>query len=108
VSSAKAARPAAEVSAHGPQEVDLLAGEIDFTAITKLAENQGVADEIALLRARWRPTWVHGAKRGFEGERQGSYPPGFARWPLDKRNAWWSGFNRGYHDRLRLSSEKEG
>lgn len=24
------------------------------------------------------------------------YPPGFAGWPLDRRNAWWAGANLGY------------
>jgi hypothetical protein len=71
----KVTGPAAE-SANGPQEVDLLAGEIDFTAITKLAENQGGEGEVALLRARWRPTWIHGARSGFEG--RVCYPTGFA------------------------------
>jgi hypothetical protein len=108
----KASRPAAEVSANGPREIrSALAGKIDLLANKSLPENQDsarVAEERAMLRARWRSAWEHGARVGFEGERRqgGSYPQGFARWPLDQKNAWYSGFNRGFHDRLRLASEE--
>jgi hypothetical protein len=68
-----------------------------------------VADEIAILRALWPAEWERGARTGFEGEPDGgSYPPNFHTWPLDRRNAWFSGFVRGYLDRLRITSEKEG
>jgi hypothetical protein len=43
----------------------------------------------------------------FPGEREaGGYPAGFHRWPLERRNAWVAGFNGGFHDRLRYSSER--
>jgi hypothetical protein len=108
----KAAKPAAEVSARGPRDVDQPGGRIDTDANKPSAENQDsarVAEGRALLRARWRSAWEHGARCGFEGERAGgSYPPGFARWPLDQRNSWFCGFNVGFHDRMRLSDEEEG
>jgi hypothetical protein len=52
-----------------------------------------------------------GARCGFlqreEGPRDpGGYPRGFHRWPLERRNAWFAGFNVGYHDRLRLSQSE--
>ena len=47
-----------------------------------------------------------GARCGYSGdypgEREpGGYPKGFHRWPLERRNAWFAGFNVGFHDRLR-------
>jgi hypothetical protein len=57
-----------------------------------------VLDKAARLRARWSSEWAQGARAGFEGK---SYPAGFSAWPLDRRNAWFSGFNRGYCDRER-------
>jgi hypothetical protein len=87
-----------------------LAGKINRVDNKSLPENQDsarVAEERALLRARWRSAWEHGAKRGFEGEHAGgSYPQHFARWPLDQRNSWFCGFNVGFHDRMRLSEEE--
>jgi hypothetical protein len=67
-----------------------------------------LSDEVAMIRARWRSAWDKGARCGFKGETDGgSYPQGFHDWPLDRRNAWFCGFNRGYHDRLRLAAEQE-
>lgn len=40
-----------------------------------------------------------GARRAFQGDKL--YPPGFAAWPLDRRNAWFAGFNVGYGLRKR-------
>jgi hypothetical protein len=38
-----------------------------------------------------------GARRAFQGVKR--YPRGFTDWPLDRRNAWFAGFNVGYCDR---------
>jgi hypothetical protein len=60
------------------------------------------SDKAARIRARWPSEWAQGARVGFGGARVGSsYPRGFCAWPLDRRNAWFSGFNRGYCDRER-------
>ncbi len=64
-------------------------------------------------RERWRTEWRDGARCAFlgqfEGEREiGGYPRGFHAWPLARRNAWFAGFNRGFHDRLHLVSEGAG
>jgi hypothetical protein len=40
-----------------------------------------------------------GAKRAFTGDKL--YPQGFLKWPLQRRNAWYAGFNKGYSDRKR-------
>ena len=71
------------------------------------ATNTRPADEVARLRQRWPDEFRDGARcaflRRFDGARQeGGYPLGFRRWPLERRNAWFAGFNRGFHDRLGL------
>ena len=38
-----------------------------------------------------------------DGEREkGGYPVGFHAWPLERRNAWFAGFNLGYARQKRL------
>jgi hypothetical protein len=69
--------------------------------------NTSPADEVARLTQRWPDEFRDGARcaflRRFDGARQkGGYPPGFDHWPLERRNAWFAGFNRGFHDRLGL------
>jgi hypothetical protein len=64
-------------------------------------------DEVARLRRRWPDEFRDGARSGllllFDGPREkGGYPSGFHIWALERRNAWFAGFNRGFHDRLRL------
>jgi hypothetical protein len=67
-------------------------------------------------RERLRRAWPHefedGARcaflRRFDGERErGGGPLGFHRWPLERRNAWYAGFNIGLHDRIRFELEQE-
>jgi hypothetical protein len=65
------------------------------------------AIELTTLRERWSAEYRDGARCAFlqqyEGQRdRGGYPSGFADWPLERRNAWFAGFNRGFHDRLGL------
>jgi len=65
------------------------------------------------LRRRWPDEFRDGARcaflREFEGEREagGCYPRGFRRWPLSRRNAWYAGFNVGFHDRIRRAQKAE-
>jgi hypothetical protein len=61
-----------------------------------------VPDKAARLRARWSSEWAQGAAAALEGK---TYPAGFSAWSIDRKNGWWSGYNRGRHDRLRLLSE---
>jgi hypothetical protein len=68
------------------------------------------ADQLAAFRSRWPDEFRDGARcaflRRFDGDREpGGYPLGFHAWLLDRRNAWLAGFNRGFHDRLRLAQE---
>jgi hypothetical protein len=69
-----------------------------------------VEREIAELRSRWPDEFKDGARcaflRRYDGKREkGGYPLGFRRWPLDRRNAWFAGSNKGYHDRTCLVDE---
>ncbi len=68
------------------------------------------ADEVARLRNRWPDEWRDGARcaflQNYSGDREpGGYPRGFHRRSLERRNAWFSGFNQGFHDRLRLAKQ---
>ncbi len=69
--------------------------------------------ELAALRERWPAEFRDGARcaflRTFEGDREaGGSPIGFHRWLLERRNAWFAGFNVGFHDRLRLTRKVLG
>jgi hypothetical protein len=69
------------------------------------------AAEPTTLREQWPAEYRDGARcaflRAFPSEREsGGYPLGFHRWPLDRRNAWFMGFNRGFCNRLRLYEEE--
>ena len=46
------------------------------------------------LKETYPDEYEAGVLRGL-GETTG-YPKGFHKWPLDRRNAWWAGFNVGY------------
>ena len=43
--------------------------------------------------------YADGARRAYAGNKL--YPRRFAAWPLERRNAWFAGFNVGYCDRKR-------
>jgi hypothetical protein len=49
------------------------------------------------LRNAWPEAFAEGRKRGLRNSR--AYPEGFGLWPLDKRNAWFAGFNIGFIQR---------
>jgi hypothetical protein len=64
----------------------------------------GVQVELTIEQQRWRDVYpkefddgaLFGRSRKAEGERErGGYPRGFHAWPLERRNAWWAGFNLG-------------
>jgi hypothetical protein len=74
--------------------------------------NQDARDaEVEQLRSRWPSEWRDGARLAFlqipEGQREaGDYPAGFHTWELSRRNAWFSGYTRGFLDRLALEEGK--
>ena len=68
------------------------------------------ADEVEMIRKAWPAEFNDSARCAFlqhyHGDREkGGYPLGFHGWPLDRRNAWFAGFNVGFHDRLQLARE---
>jgi hypothetical protein len=70
------------------------------------------AERLRLTRA-WPDEYADGARCAFHqrylGEREnGSYPKGFHGWPLDRRNAWFAGFNLGLIERQRALREIAG
>jgi hypothetical protein len=75
-------------------------------------ERQAILERQA-LRERWSAEFNDGARcaflQCFDGPREkGGYPLGFHSWPLQRRNAWFAGFNLGRCDRLRLEEETVG
>ena len=56
--------------------------------------------EIEGLAARWPDEYRLGYRFGFRGKADSpcdavGYPKGFHRWSLERRNAWWCGWNQG-------------
>lgn len=60
----------------------------------------------AAIQAKWPAEFNDGARYGLlnkcHGKREpGGFPPGFHDWPLNRRNAWFAGFDEGYSRRTR-------
>ena len=56
------------------------------------------------IRLKWQAEFDDGARCAFlqraDGPREsGGYPKGFHAWQLERRNAWFAGFNQGCIDR---------
>lgn len=57
------------------------------------------------LKAKFPAEFRDGARTAFlgkgDGQRdKGGYPLGFHSWPLERRNAWFAGFNHGILERV--------
>jgi hypothetical protein len=68
--------------------------------------------ERAAIRAAWHVEFDEGARCGalqkFDGEREaGGYPLGFHSWPLERRNAWYAGFNAGYTEKKKMEAQDD-
>jgi hypothetical protein len=66
--------------------------------------------ERARLKRAWLDEFADGERcaflQRFAGERErGGYPKGFHGWPLERRNAWYAGFNFGLLERRRALME---
>jgi hypothetical protein len=75
---------------------------------TEAAIQAAISDDCRSSQERLPSEFRDGARCGFlqrhEGPRDpGGYPPGFKHWQLERRNAWFAGFNVGFHDRSRFS-----
>ncbi len=67
---------------------------------------RAVSQERARLKAAWSDEWRDGLAaelfQKYDGEREvGGFPLGLHGWPLDRKNAWYAGFNYGRCQRLR-------
>jgi hypothetical protein len=58
------------------------------------------------IRAAFPEEYADGARRAFSGNKL--YPRGFNGWPLDRRNAWFAGWNKGYVDRKKREGAGDG
>jgi hypothetical protein len=75
-----------------------------------------VITDVQLERKRWRAAYPdefdHGFEIGFFGKAKsgrdpagGDYPLGFHGWSIERKNAWFCGFNLGYVKRRRNDCE---
>jgi hypothetical protein len=56
--------------------------------------------ELASLMRRWPEEFQGGARCALLGRSEaGERPRGFLAWPLERRNAWYAGFNQGFSKR---------
>ena len=67
--------------------------------------------EIERLANLWPNEYRLGYRFGFRGKAdqpcdRAGYPEGFHGWPLERRNTWWCGWNKGRCDRARLGASK--
>lgn len=60
------------------------------------------AEERERIKHAYPDEFRDGARRAFNGV--SGYPRRFAVWPLERRNAWFAGFNVGYCDRKRAEA----
>jgi hypothetical protein len=68
------------------------------------------AELVTHFQQKWPDAFRTGYRGGFLGHDdnvesdRGGYPVGFHQWPLEVRNAWYAGFNRGLCDRTRIDN----
>jgi hypothetical protein len=62
-------------------------------------ERPSVAEERERIERAFPAEFADGRRRAFIGNKL--YPRRFKDWPLDRRNAWFAGWNVGYLERKR-------
>jgi hypothetical protein len=82
---------------------------IDVDSKTRASDH--AAAEIKRLEEQWPKEFRLGYRFGFLGKADqpcdaAGYPIGLHAWPLDRRNAWWAGWNDGRNYRNRLIKER--
>jgi hypothetical protein len=70
-----------------------------------------VEAEIARLRAAWPHEFRLGFRFGFLGKADkphdsAGYPLGLHQWPIDRKTAWWCGWNEGRNERAQLREKR--
>jgi len=60
-------------------------------------QDRNVVKERERLFRAYPDEYSDGARRGYTGNKR--YPRGFDGWPIERRNAWYAGWNVGYCDR---------
>ena len=80
---------------HGPRSTSEQSGR-------RLSRSENTATQRGVKRLgdQWPEEFRHGYRFGFRGKAdppcdQAGYPSGFHMWLLDRRNAWFAGWNRG-------------
>jgi hypothetical protein len=100
--------PGASSEVPGSGRVEVATCSAAFVRLPNDAHDGNAEAVLKRLQDKWPSEFRDGARCGFlqlhEGPRDpGGYPPGFNNWQLERRNAWFAGFNVGFHDRSRLS-----
>jgi hypothetical protein len=71
-----------------------------------MTANPAVAEARETIRARFPDEYDAGARAGFTKSR--FYPSGFHSWPLERRDAFFAGYNAGRCDRLSMNGSING
>jgi hypothetical protein len=80
------------------------------TAAQEAKRLADAAKEVRRLADRWPEEFRLGYRFGFRGKAdppcdQAGYPAGFHGWPLDRRNAWFAGWNSGFGALNRITAD---
>jgi hypothetical protein len=80
--------------------------ELDQARATPVHKRPTLTPEQERWRAAYPAEFKDGAKLGFSGiaegpREQGAYPRGFHHWDIQRRNAWFCGWNAGHTARER-------
>jgi hypothetical protein len=77
---------------------------VEQESLGRIVDHPAVDAERLRLKSLWPEEMADGERCAFHqrypGEREkGGYPLGFHGWPLERRNAWYCGFNLGLIER---------
>lgn len=71
-----------------------------------MTANPTAAEAREKIRAQLPDEYDAGARAGFT--QSPDYPPGFRSWPLERRDAFFAGYNAGRCDRLSMNDSING
>jgi hypothetical protein len=103
--------PDASSKVPGSGRIEVASCSAAFIRLPNIAHDDNAEAILKRVQGKWPSEFRDGARWGFlqqqEGPRDpGGYPLGFNHWQVARRNAWFAGFNVGFHDRLRLSKRE--